>query len=73
MAWAGWTETMTSLAKYAILATIQKQWPLASRHGGDSVYSGVQQDKGLGKIQTDLPASSGVRIFGDAVAMLSMW
>jgi hypothetical protein len=31
----------------------------------------MPQDKGLGKLQIDLPASSGVRIFGDAVAILS--
>jgi hypothetical protein len=66
---------MTSLAKYAILATIQEQLPLALWHSRYSVGGRVrttQKPRGS-KGKKDLPASSGVRIFVEAIAMLSKW
>ncbi len=65
---------MTSLAKYAILATIQKGLRLALWHRADSGGGGMQtkQVPREQRKETDLPASSGVRIFAEAIAVLSM-
>jgi hypothetical protein len=74
MLWAGWTETMRSLDKYAILATIGEQWSQSQmEHRGNSVGGGVQkQNKGLRRAKNNIPASSGVRIFNEGAAMLSV-